>query len=125
MVILRDRKNLTSYARAFEERGIAYELSGGKGFAESEELRWLLDFLKAVIDPDDPVSLLAYLRGPLCGVDDNTLYKFKQAGGRFCYLSNPPGGADNRIIRAFDFLLEARTRTRSACIRSSRTAARR
>src|SRR6185503_103517 len=108
MVILRGRKNLTLYAAALEERGIPYELTGGKGFAESEELRWLLDFLKAVIDPDDPVSLLAYLRGPLCGVDDNTLYGFKQAGGRFCYLSNPPDGMDSRIIRGFEFLREAR-----------------
>jgi ATP-dependent helicase/nuclease subunit A len=68
----------------------------------------LIPFLKAVVDPDDPVSLVAYLRGPLCGVDDDALYRFKRDGGRFSYLSNAPSGTDQKILGAFEMLREAR-----------------
>jgi len=99
-----ERKRLSVYARALEAGGVPYEVTGGRAFAQSEELHTLLPVLHCIIDPDDSVSLAAFLRGPLCGVDDQALYEFARAGGRFSLHSELPGSADARIVAAFQIL---------------------
>lgn len=108
LIILRNRSRLHHYAKALEAQEIPYEISGGRSFGESEELAALLPFLRAVADPDDPVALVSFLRGELWGVDDNTLYQFHRAGGRFSLMTRPPEGVDRRIVEAFELLREAR-----------------
>ncbi|NIQ39051.1 MAG: UvrD-helicase domain-containing protein [Proteobacteria bacterium] len=108
MIILRNRSRLHHYAMALEREGIPYDISGSKAFGESEELALLLPFLRAVSDPDDPVALVSFLRGKLWGVNDNALYQFRRAGGRFSYLTDCPETADGRIAEAFELLREAR-----------------
>lgn len=98
------RSRLSVYAQALERAGIPYEITGGRAFAKSEELGILMPLLHCVIDPDDAVSLAAFLRGPLCGVDDQALYEFARAGGRFTVYSPLPAGADPRIVAAFEIL---------------------
>jgi ATP-dependent helicase/nuclease subunit A len=97
---------MTAYARALEQRGIPCEIAGGGAFGDSRELGELLTLLQAVADPDDPVPLVAALRGPLFGIDDGALYRFAKAGGRFSFRAEPPEGADPRIRRAFEKLRE-------------------
>jgi ATP-dependent helicase/nuclease subunit A len=106
LVLFRTRKHMSDYARALEARGIPYELSGGGAFKDSEELRTLLPLLKAISDPDDPVPFVSVLRGPLFGVDDEALYLFSRAGGRFSFRAALPEGADPRIARACELLRE-------------------
>ena len=107
LILLAFRHRLRIYAQALERHGIPYEISGGGAFSESEELDVLLDYLDAVVDPDDPMPLAAALRGPLFGVDDRALYRFAKAGGRFHYLSPVPEGTDSRIVRAFELLRDS------------------
>ena len=57
-------------------------------------------------DPDDPVPFVSVLRGPLFGVDDEALYLFSRAGGRFSFRAAPPAGADPRIAKACELLRE-------------------
>ena len=45
--------------------------------------RTLLPLLQALSDPDDPVPFVPCCAGPLFGVDDEALYLFSRAGGRF------------------------------------------
>lgn len=104
----RGTKNLRDYAQALEAVGVPYETTGAGGLPESQEIRTLLPLLKAVVDPDDAVSVLAYLRGPLCGADDRSIYDYKRAGGEFNYASELPAGTDERIARAFAMLRDAR-----------------
>lgn len=106
LILARYRRNLPAYARALEARGIPYEIAGGGAFRDSAELKALLPFLQALADPDDPVPLVATLRGPLFGVDDAALYRFKRAGGRFSFRTSPPEGTDPRIARAWELFLE-------------------
>ncbi len=108
LIILRNRSRLHHYAKAIEAQGIPYEITGGRAFGESEELAALLPFLRAVANRDDPVALVTFLRGELWGVDDNTLYQFRRTGGRFSYLTRPPERADERLVKAFELLEEAR-----------------
>jgi ATP-dependent helicase/nuclease subunit A len=106
LVLFRTRRYMSDYARALESRGIPYELSGGGAFKDSEELRTLLPLLQAISDPDDPVPFVSVLRGPLFGVDDEALYAFSRAGGRFSFRANLPDGTDPRIARACELLRE-------------------
>jgi ATP-dependent helicase/nuclease subunit A len=108
LIIARNRLRLHTYAKALESRGIPYEISGGRALADSEELAALFPVFRAVADPDDPVALVSFLRGELWGVDDNALFRFRRAGGRFSYLSAPPKDVDERIVEGFEFLQEAR-----------------
>ncbi len=55
MILLRYKKHLPVYARALEARGIPYEISGGGGFKESEEILHLLNLLSAVANPEDQI----------------------------------------------------------------------
>ncbi|HEY4231758.1 MAG TPA: UvrD-helicase domain-containing protein, partial [Thermoanaerobaculia bacterium] len=107
LVLFRNRKYMSAYARRLEAEGIPSELAGGGAFADSQELAALLPLLAALADPDDPVAWLAVLRGPLFGVDDEALYRFVRAGGHFTHRADPPAGADPRIARAVAFAREA------------------
>ncbi len=107
LVLFRNRRYMSDYARKLEAEGIPSELAGGGAFADSEELAALLPLLAALADPDDPVAWLAVLRGPLFGVDDEALYRFVRAGGRFAHRLDPPGGTDRRIAGAIAFARDA------------------
>jgi ATP-dependent helicase/nuclease subunit A len=86
MILVRYKAHLSIYARALEERGISYEISGGSAFKESEEISHLLNLLAVVSEPEDQVALLSVLRGPFFGVSDDLLYRFRKNGGVFSYF---------------------------------------
>lgn len=96
MLLFRYRKNIDIYARALEQQGLSFEISGGKGFASADEIRELLLLAKALAAPDNPVFTVAALRGMFFGISDAALVKFKKAGGRFSCL------ADNSILARKD-----------------------
>ncbi|HVT05290.1 MAG TPA: UvrD-helicase domain-containing protein [Thermoanaerobaculia bacterium] len=101
------RKRLPSYARVFEELSLPYEITGSRAFDGAPELRTAMPLLRAVVDFDDMVSIVAFLRGPLCGVDDDALYRFYKAGGRFSPFRPPPEGTDAKIVHGLSVLREA------------------
>ena len=49
--------------------------------------------LRALADPQDALSLIAVLRGPLFGISDQELFAFKQAGGWFSLFHEPSDAA--------------------------------
>ncbi|HTY41927.1 MAG TPA: UvrD-helicase domain-containing protein [Thermoanaerobaculia bacterium] len=107
LVLFRRRKYMGQYARALERLGVPFEIAGGGAFGESTELEALIPLLRALSDADDPVPFVAALRGPVFGVDDDALYRFSRAGGRFRFTAEPPAGTDPRISRAVRILREA------------------
>lgn len=109
LLLFRKRRFMADYAQALEDRGVPCEQGGGDAFKDSEDLADLLTPLAALADPDNPVPLVATLRGPLFGVDDEALYRFARAGGRFSFRSEAPRGADPRIRRAFEILRAGET----------------
>ncbi len=106
LLLFRRRKFMPEYARALESRGVACVLGGGEAFGTSAELAALMPALESLADPENPVPLLAALRGPIFGIDDEALYRFARAGGRFSYRAEPPADADARILRAFALFRE-------------------
>ena len=93
MIILRYRAMMDKYARALEDEGIPVTMTGGSSMGEAHELRELYKLLALLNEPDNQVYLAAVLRGIFCGIDDDTLYRFKQAGGRLNIFS--PGELEN------------------------------
>ena len=87
------------YARALEERGIPYDISGGGAFNDSKDLLHFVNLLTAVVDPEDQVALVATLRGSFYGVSDDLLYRFKKEGGVFSYLSTQDKCNDKKILK--------------------------
>jgi len=85
MIITFKKDELDIFARKLQELEAPCRVSGSTGLAKVPELKMLLGCLKAVVNPDNPVLLVAALRSEIFGVSDRTLYRFKKAGGRFNY----------------------------------------
>jgi ATP-dependent helicase/nuclease subunit A len=84
LILTRKKKaRIAPYATALEQLNIPIEVSGAGAFGQSAEVETLTILLRALADPQDPLPLLAVLRGPLFGISDPELFAFKQAGGWF------------------------------------------
>ena len=87
MILYRYKKFMSVYARALEERGIPFEITGSNAFAESEEIGEITNLATALNDPDNPIYAVAVLRGIFFGVSDNDLMAFRREGGRFNFMA--------------------------------------
>ena len=102
LILTRTSGYLSHYAQALEERGIPFDITGGDRLGEADVLHTLADFLETVYMPDNPLPLLAYLRGDLVGLGDDALYEFKKAGGVFNWTRDLPEGMDRDLHRTFE-----------------------
>lgn len=69
------------YEEALEEYKIPYYNVGGKGFYKCQEIVDLMNGLKAISNPYDNISTIGFLRGPMIGLSDKTIYwllRFKE-----------------------------------------------
>jgi ATP-dependent helicase/nuclease subunit A len=92
LILTRTAGYLSHYAEALEARGIPFDMTGGSRLGESDELMALVDMLETIYRRDDPLPLLAYLRGDWVGLGDDELYAFKEAGGTFDWTAPVPEG---------------------------------
>jgi len=117
MIVTRTTAMLSVYARCLEARGVAYDIVGTGSLRQSSQLRALVEVLESIYKPDDPVPLIAYLRGSLVGLGDDELYQFRNAGGSWNYRAMLPEDlheglhqrlqvAFRRLCTASDWLLE-------------------
>jgi ATP-dependent helicase/nuclease subunit A len=83
LIVARERAHLSIYAAALQAAGLAVDVTGAFGADHADSLRALRGCLAAVADPDDPVAILALLRGPVFGLSDSDLFEYRQAGGSF------------------------------------------
>lgn len=88
LVLTRKKAHLDLYARALEERNVTIEVSGAQAGPE-EELRELVLLLESLIDPGNPVNVVAVLTGLFFGLDHEQLAEHALAGGRFDFTSRP------------------------------------
>jgi ATP-dependent helicase/nuclease subunit A len=85
LIITWKKAALATYAAALQSLQVPVEVSGGGAFAASRHVRALAALLHALADPDDAIGVVGVLRGELFGIDDDTLFRHKQAGGWFSY----------------------------------------
>jgi ATP-dependent helicase/nuclease subunit A len=102
LVLTRTAGYLSHYAEALEARGIPFDMTGGSRLGQTDEVKALVDFLETIYMPDDPLPLLAYLRGDWVGLGDDDLYAFKTAGGAFDWTIPLPDGLDVVLQNTLD-----------------------
>jgi ATP-dependent helicase/nuclease subunit A len=98
MILTRTKNHLSLYARKLQEYGIPHLVTGGGGASETEEVLLLKNCIAAIARPDNPVALVALLRGPLFGLDDESLFAFRNAGGEFDYRKGVPSDLDTDLV---------------------------
>jgi len=92
LIITWRKRKLQEFALRLSQVGIPCETTGGNTFSTSAPVRLLLTCLTAVLDPDNPVALVAALKSSLFGFSDPTLYRYRKAGGRFSFNAMIPDG---------------------------------
>ena len=120
LILTRKKKaRIAPYASALEHLNIPIEVSGAGAFGESAEVGTLTILLRALADPQDPLPLIAVLRGALFGISDRELFAFKQSGGWFSIFAGDPRTS---MPQASPLDPNASITTERAASRESRTA---
>jgi len=79
-VLVRNSEVLGEFTRAFDDLGIPYVVSRGKGFYEAREVVDLMHLLRVVVNPRDEISMAAVLRSPFVEASDEALLRLKVLG---------------------------------------------
>ncbi len=88
-ILMPRRTGLRTLEQAMEEAGIPFRLEGASLVFATQEIRDLLNCLKAIDDPADQVATVAALRSPAFAFSDVDLLRFTEAGGKFSYMDEP------------------------------------
>ena len=113
-ILMPRRTALRSLEIALDDAGVPYRLDGSSLVFETQEVRDLMNCLRAVDDPANQVALVAALRSPAFAISDVELLDFKNGGGRFDCLDDGGGQPPSRVSDALAELRklhEARTWT--------------
>ena len=122
-VLLRELVNSAVYEDALRRHGIPYHIITGYGFFETMEARDLLTFLQVLSEPDNDLALASWLRSPMVGVSDETLFRiFGQSpspsenplGNIPCDL---PDSEKYKLQRAKELLEEAKGKVDQVSVR--------
>lgn len=97
LVLTRVTRGLSAYARALEEHGLPVQVTGA-GVGVERELGELLALLECMIDPTDPVKVVAVLVGLFFGFDHERLVAHRLAGGSFDLIR--PGERGHAEVQA-------------------------
>ena len=90
-ILIRSRTGLNILDRELESANIPYRLEGGSLLFNTQEVRDLLNCLRAIDNPSDEVSVVAALRSPAFACSDVDLLQWRNKGGRWNYsASNKP-----------------------------------
>lgn len=107
LLVSRTKTRLRHYAEALERANVPFEVTGAQRFAESRWLHAAMPLLRAVVDPDNPVAVVAFLRGELCGAGDDELYAYVRAKGRWSPFAPRPEQTPKAIDEGLTILRDA------------------
>ena len=99
------RTGLWILERELEEQDIPFRLESASLIFETQEIKDLLNCLKAIDDPADQVATIAALRSLAFGCSDVDLVKHYESGGRFDYLRQTAGRGHEPVKDSLDALL--------------------
>jgi len=85
-ILMPRRTALRSLELALDHAGLPYRLEGASLIFGTQEVRDLINCLRAIDDPADQVALVAALRSPAFACSDVDLLRFVQSGGKLDYL---------------------------------------
>jgi DNA helicase-2/ATP-dependent DNA helicase PcrA len=101
-VLLRANAHLHNFARALQRAGVAYQVSGGRGFYQQPEIKDCLAYLRAINNPDETVCLMRLLSLPRYAVDPleagRWSHRARETGRRFFDLLEETDDAGARRL---------------------------
>ncbi|MBA3955308.1 MAG: UvrD-helicase domain-containing protein [Acidimicrobiia bacterium] len=105
-VLLPTRTSLRQLEDALDAADVPYRVDTGTLVYDTQEVREVLDALRAIDDPADAIALVSALRSPLYACSDVELFTYHQAGGRWDIRLDPPAAvaADHRVALAMGHL---------------------
>lgn len=77
------------YERELRRRNIPYYTVRGGGFYGCQEIKDLLNVLQAVESDNAEIGLAGFLRSPMVGLSDETLYQLRREGGSLYSILSP------------------------------------
>ena len=86
-ILMPTRTGIRALERGLEGGNIPYRLESASLIFETQEIRDLMNCLKATDDPSNQVAIVAALRSPAFGCSDVDLLRHYEQGGRFNYLA--------------------------------------
>ena len=93
-ILMPRRTGLRILELALDDADIPYRLEGASLIFATQEIRDLVNCLKAIDDPADQVSVVAALRSPAFACSDVELLRFHQSTGSFDYLADHEASND-------------------------------
>ena len=104
-ILMPRRTGLASLERGLEAADLPFRLESASLVFETQEIRDLLNCLKAIDDPANQVATVAALRSPAFGCSDVDLLRHRTNGGSFDYLANAAQNrGDEVVLGAFEVL---------------------
>jgi ATP-dependent helicase/nuclease subunit A len=103
-LLLRSTGDLDDYLEALRRAGIPFAVGRDKQYYRRREIIEAAALVRAILDPGDPVALLAVLRSPMAGVPDAALVPLWNQG-------LPRLAAENRLPELRRAVAEAARRT--------------
>ena len=101
-ILMPRRTGLAALERGLSDAHVPYRLESASLVFETQEIRDLLNCLKAIDDPADQIATVAALRSPAFGCSDADLLRHHASGGGFDYLANETRGVgDAAVLAAF------------------------
>jgi len=83
-VVVPFRRDFTHLEDAFAAARIPFQVLGGLGFFQTQEVSDFLALLRVLLDPGDAISLASVLRSPLFGFSDVLLWRVARPDLGFC-----------------------------------------
>ena len=88
-ILMPRRTALAILERGLEVQDVPYRLESASLIFETQEIRDLVNCLRAIDNPANQVATVAALRSPAFGCSDVDLFVHHEGGGRFDYLADP------------------------------------
>ena len=101
-ILLPTRTSLSALELAFDEAGLPYRVESQSLVLGTQDVRDLINCLRAIDAPSDQVALVAALRSSAFACSDVELLEFVEAGGNLNYLD--PGDAQGPVQESMEFL---------------------
>ena len=101
-ILLPTRTILSSLEHAFDESGVPYRVESQSLVLGTQDVRDLINCLRAIDAPSDQVALVAALRSSAFACSDVELLAFIESGGKLNYLDQ--GESNGPVREAMDIL---------------------
>ena len=101
-LLLPTRTGLDILEQALEETNVPYRIESQSMVVATEDVRELLNCLRAIASPADQVAVVAALRSSAFACSDVELLEFVDGGGRFDYFQ--PGAAAGPVAESLEEL---------------------